>query len=108
MDIRVRFYEDAASVLATANELLRSRPVTHNLILTLLEGRLMHPEPARYWVASRAGKPVGIVFQSPLTRPALLVPMEPDVIEALVNAIAGQGIALPGVNGDAATDASFA
>jgi predicted GNAT family acetyltransferase len=108
MEISVRFYEDAASVLATAGEFLRSRPVTHNLILTLLEGRLMHPEPARYWVASRAGKPVGIVFQSPLTRPALLVPMEPDVIEALVDAIAEQGIALPGVNGDAATAASFA
>ena len=108
MEISVRFYEDAASVLATASEFLRSRPVAHNLILTLLDARLRHPEPARYWVASRAGKAVGVVFQSPLTRPALLVPMEPDAIETLVEAIANQGIALPGINGDAATAASFA
>ena len=108
MQIDVRFYEDAASVLATAGEFLRSRPVVHNMILTLLEGRLMHPEPARFWVASRAGQVAGVVFQSPLTRPALLVPMELDAIEALVETIAGQGIALPGVNGEAATAANFA
>src|SRR5580692_9512266 len=108
MQIDVRFYEEAGSVLATAGEFLRSRPVAHNMILTLLEGRMMHPEPARLWVASRAGQVAGVVFQSPLTRPALLVPMELDAIEALAEAIAGQGIALPGVNGEAATAASFA
>jgi GNAT superfamily N-acetyltransferase len=108
MPISVRFYEDAASVLATADEFLRSRPVAHNMILTLLEGRLAHPEPGRYWVASRADQVAGVVFQSPLTRPVLLVPMESDVIEALVEAIADQRIALHGVNGDAATAASFA
>jgi GNAT superfamily N-acetyltransferase len=108
MTIVVHLYEDAASVLTSAGEFLRSRPVSHNLILSLLDGRMMHPEPARYWVASRAGQVTGVVFQSPLTRPALLVPMELDVIEALVEAIASQGIALPGVNGEAATAASFA
>lgn len=108
MEISVRFYDDAASVMASAGEFLRSRPVAHNLILTLLDARLIHSEAARYWVASRAGEVAGVVFQSPLTRPALLVPMQPDVIEALVEAIASEGIVLPGVNGDAATAASFA
>src|ERR1700678_2635610 len=84
MEIVVRLYEDAASVLASAGKFLRSRPVSHNLILSLLDGRWMHPEPARYWVASRTGQVKGVVFQSPLTRPALLVPMELEVIEALV------------------------
>jgi ribosomal protein S18 acetylase RimI-like enzyme len=108
MEISVRFYEDAAPVLASAGEFLRSRPVLHNLILTLLDARLLYPEPARFWVAFRDGQVAGVVFQSPLTRPALLVPMNLDVIEALVEAIADQKIALPGVNGDAATAASFA
>jgi hypothetical protein len=108
MEISVRFYEDAASVLASAGGFLRSRPVLHNLILTLLDARLIHPEPARFWVAFRTDQVAGVVFQSPLTRPALLVPMEPDVIDALVRAIADPGIALPGVNGDAATAANFA
>ena len=108
MQISVRFYEDAASVLATAGEFLRSRPVAHNMILTLLEARLAHPEPGRYWVALRASQVIGVVFLSPLTRPALLVPMEPDAIEALVEAIASKGTALPGVSGEAATAASFA
>ena len=108
MEIVVRLYEDAASVLASAGKFLRSRPVSHNLILSLLDGRWMHPEPARYWVASRTGQVKGVVFQSPLTRPALLVPMELEVIEALVEAIASQGIVLPGINGDAATAARFA
>src|SRR5260370_30917961 len=58
--------------------------------------------------AAGAGQAAGVVFQSPLTRSALLVPMEPSVIEALVDAIADAGDVLPGVMGDAATAASFA
>jgi len=48
------------------------------------------------------------MVQSPLTFPAILSPMEPRVVAAMVNAIAEAGISLPGVNGDAATAASFA
>jgi len=108
METSVRFFEDAASVLATAGEFLRSRPVVHNMILTLLESRAIHPEPARYWVASRGNQVAGVVFQSPLTRPALLTPTESDVIDALVETLAGQQITLPGINGEVATAASFA
>jgi hypothetical protein len=68
----------------------------------------MRPEPGHYWVAARAGQAVGVVFQSPLIRSALLVPMETSVIEALVDAIVDAGDVLPGVIGDAATAASFA
>lgn len=108
MEISVRFYQDAASVLASAGDFLRSRPVVHNLMLTLLDSRLVEPEPGRYWVASRGAQVAGVIFQSPLTRPALLVPMDLDVVEALADTIAGQQIVLPGVNGEAATAASFA
>jgi ribosomal protein S18 acetylase RimI-like enzyme len=108
VDISVHLYEDAKSFSAAAGDFLQSRAVHHNLILTVLDRRLTRPEPGCYWVAARAGQAAGVVFQSPLTRSALLVPMEPSVIEALVDAIADAGDVLPGVMGDAATAASFA
>ena len=51
---------------------------------------------------------VGVVVQSPLTFPATLTPMEPPVAAAMADAIAESGIALPGINGEAATAAMFA
>jgi predicted GNAT family acetyltransferase len=108
MRISVDLLEDAATFSAVAGEFLRSRPVHHNLMLTLLDGRLTRPEPGRYWVATRDGEVAGVVFQSPLTHSALLVPMEPEVLAALADAMAETGAALPGVSGEAATAASFA
>ena len=63
----------------------------------MLDRRLTRPEPGYYWVAARAGHVAGVVVQSPLTRSALLGPMEPSVIEAIVDAIADAGDVLPGV-----------
>src|SRR5271156_2354514 len=108
MNIQAAFYDDAGAFLAAAGAFLRSSPVLHNLILTLLDARIAHPEPGRYWLAARHGQVAGIVLQTPFTRPALLVPMEAAVIEALVDAIAEAGLILPGVNGDAASAAAFA
>ena len=108
MGISVRFYEDPRSFLAVAEEFLLSRAVLHNLVLTIVDTRLAYPEPGRYWVAFRDFQVVGLALQSPLTFPALLVPMEADVASALVDAITDGGIMLPGVNGEVATAASFA
>lgn len=49
-----------------------------------------------------------MVFQSPLSFAATLTPMEPRVVAAMVDAISKIGVSLPGVNGEAATAASFA
>ncbi len=49
-----------------------------------------------------------MVVQSPLEYPAMLTPMEPRAVLAMVDAIAEAGVTLNGVNGDAATAASFA
>lgn len=49
-----------------------------------------------------------MVVQSPLEYPATLTPMEPRAVLAIVDAIAEARVTLPGVNGDAATAASFA
>lgn len=108
MDIVVRFYEDARSFSAGAEEFLLSRPVLHNLILTIVDSRVTQAEPGRYWMAVRGNRVVGLALQSPLTYPATVVPMEPEVACALVDAITDTGIILPGVNGEVATAASFA
>lgn len=108
MSISVRFYEDVRLFSVAAEEFLLSRTVLHNLILTIVDGRLTQREPGRYWVAFRADQVVGVALQSPLTYPATVVPMEPDVTSALVDAIADADVILPGVNGEAATAASFA
>src|SRR6185437_4121864 len=108
MDIRVVMYEGPRSFSAAAGEFLRSRPVLHNLILTIVDRRLTESEAGKYWVASRGAEVVGVALQSPLTYPATVVPMEPEVAVAVVDAIADSGSSLPGVNGDVATAASFA
>jgi hypothetical protein len=108
MEIGVRTYEGPRSFLAVAGEFLRSRPVLHNLILTIVDRRLTESEQGRYWVAFRGAEVVGVALQSPLTYPATVVPMEPEVAAAVVDAIADSGSNLPGVNGDVSTAASFA
>lgn len=110
MDIKIVFSEDPRLVLSSAGEFLASQPVLHNLILSILHARATRPEPGRYWVAMTGDgeKAVGMILQSPLTFPATVTPMEPRVVAAMVEAIAEAGVSLPGVNGDAATAASFA
>jgi uncharacterized protein len=108
MDIKVIFSEEPAFVLNTAGEFLASRPVLHNLILSLLHARVAQHEPGRYWVAMERDKAVGVVLHSPLTFAATLTPMDERVVVAMVDAIAEAGTSLPGVNGAATTAASFA
>ena len=102
------FSEDAAFVLERADDFLSSEPVLHNLILSILQARVALGEPGRYWIAFQGERAVGVVVQSPLEFPATLTPMEPPAVLAVVDAIAEAGVALPGVNGDAATAARFA
>jgi len=109
MELKVLFSEDPAFVLRRADEFLSSKPVVHNLVLSILHARVAHAHPGRYWMALSGEKTVvGVVVQSPLEFPATLTPMEPRVVLAMVDAIAEAGVTLPGVNGDAATAAIFA
>ena len=108
MGLKVLFSEDAGFVLERADEFLSSEPVLHNLILSILQARVALGDPGRYWIAFRGEKAVGVVVQSPLHYPATLTPMEPEAVMAMVDAIAEAGVALPGVNADAATAARFA
>lgn len=108
MELKVLFSQDPALVLRSADEFLSSEPVLHNLILSILHSRVAQGDPGRYWIAFHGEKTVGVVVQSPLEYPATLTPMEPRAVVAMVDAIAEAGVTLRGVNGDAATAASFA
>jgi uncharacterized protein len=104
----VRFSDEPAAVLARAADFLGSRPVLHNLILTLLHARVAGPEAGRYWIVEPDDEPAGVVFQSPTEFPAVVTPMPADAVAAAVAAIAAAGVDLPGVSGEAATAAQFA
>lgn len=108
MTLSVRLTSDPAQVLDGARAFLISRPVEHNAILTLLQRRVEQPEPGRYWVANHEAEVVGVAFQSPLDYAVTLTPMANEVGCAVVQAIVGAGISLPGVVGEAATAARFA
>src|SRR5580658_78243 len=108
MGVTVLFSEDPAFVLRRTDKFLSSEPVLHNLILSILHSRVTEGDPGRYWIALHEEETVGVVVQSPLEYPATLTPMGPQAVMALVDAIAEAGVTLPGVNGDAATAASFA
>jgi uncharacterized protein len=108
MSFTVRATADPAEVLADAGTYLSSRPTEHNLVLTLLTARVAAPEPGRYWIVGTGLETVGVALQSPLDFPAVITPMPAAAAETLVDAIATTDVELPGVNGPAATAATFA
>jgi GNAT superfamily N-acetyltransferase len=108
MDIKVVFSEDPAFILSEAREFLGSQPVLHNLVLSILHARVQEPEPGRYWMARAGGETVGVAIQSPLRFAATLTPMRHEAVTAIVEATVEAGVSLPGVNGEAATAATFA
>ncbi|HWE65222.1 MAG TPA: GNAT family N-acetyltransferase [Acidimicrobiales bacterium] len=101
-------HDDPLEVLTAAAGFLERRPAEHNLILSLLHQRARTGEDGRYWVVRHDGDPVGLVLQSPLWFRAALTPMPAEAARAAVEAVAGAGIALPGVEGEAAGAAAFA
>lgn len=108
MSIAVHTSDDPTEVLDVGGTFLASDPVHHNLILTLLQTRVEHPEAGRYWMAVEDQGVIGVVFQSPLDHAATLTPMSRDAVRSVVNVIADAGVGLPGVSGEAATVARFA
>jgi len=106
--LQVLVTDNAAEVLAVAGTFLRSEPVQHNLVLTLLEERSARPEPGRYWTVVDRGEVGGVAFQSPTTFHAAITPMRPGLVHALVESMAEAAPDLPGVFGDAGTASRFA
>ena len=62
-------------LLEVGGTFLRQDPVRHNVILTILEARIAHPEPGRYWIAYADGFVRGVALQSPTHFFATVTPM---------------------------------
>jgi GNAT superfamily N-acetyltransferase len=99
---------DPAAVLADAAAFLAGDPVRHNVVVSLLETRVRHPEPGDYWIVQRGDAVVGVVFRSPVDHYPVVTPMDLDAVTTVVDAMADAGVTLPGVNGDATTSSRFA
>jgi hypothetical protein len=99
---------DPAAVLADAAVFLARDPVRHNVVVSLLETRVRHPEPGDYWIVQRGDAVVGLVFRSPVDHYPVVTPMDLDAVTTVVDAMADAGVTLPGVNGDATTSSRFA
>ena len=108
MHLTVDATDSPQRVFDEAGGFLNGDPARNNLILTLLNTRIAHPEAGRYWIARHRGEACGVVLQSPVHFFATLTPMPRDAITAIVDAIADDGIHLPGVSGEAGTAATFA
>ncbi len=50
MTTTVRRTADPVAVLTDAATFLESDPVRHNIVVSLLEARVRHPEPGDYWI----------------------------------------------------------
>jgi GNAT superfamily N-acetyltransferase len=108
MGTAVELTDDPAYALARADEFLATRPVEHNLVLTILHDRVEHPEPGRYWLVVDDGAIVGVALQSPTTYFATMTAMTRVHVAPLAESVARTAPALPGVNAEAGTAAAFA
>lgn len=105
---RVERTEDAAGARDHAGPFLLARPVEHTLHLAILEQRALGSEPGRYWsVLAEDDRVVGFALLSPLDFYAATTGMPAAAVPTLVDAIAAEVPALPGVNGEACTVAAF-
>lgn len=104
--MRATFTDDPAVAMAAAGDYLRSCPIEHNLILSIVTRQIEQPESGRYaWVSDGDGI-AGFYLQAPDTFIATMTPMPRAAVQAIVEGL--DGIDVPGVNGDAATAAMFA
>lgn len=100
--------DQVGSAAQAARSFLESRPIEHNLILSLLRERIARTEAGRYWWVTENGIVRGVALQSPLTFRATITPVPLAAIGPLVDAVAAEAPDLPGINGEAATTAAFA
>ena len=99
---------DVDVFLEAAGEYLTSRPVEHNLVLSLAEANRTEPRPSRWaWVTDRR-RVVGALCQTPSDHLASVTPMPAAAVEAMVERLSQEDVAVPGVNGEARTVARFA
>jgi len=108
MPLAVGHSTDPVVALTAAGDFLATRPIEHNIHLTILHARIAEHVPGHYWWVERGKRPIAYACQSPLSFALGITPMDRDTTEGLVDAIAAAAPELPGVIGDATTAAVFA
>jgi GNAT superfamily N-acetyltransferase len=108
MPLESQFTDDPVEALDACEPYLVTRPVEHNVVLTVLRRRITDPTPGRYWWVDDSGTVVGFAMQSPVTFHSAITPMTAQTAQALVEVMSNMAPDLPGVAGDAASAASFA
>jgi GNAT superfamily N-acetyltransferase len=109
VQVRVHVTDEAQRFLAAAGDYLATRPVEHNLVLSLAHLSQDLPEPSRWaWVTDDDGDVVGALIQAPSTYLASATPMPGTAVGALVNHLAPVAADMPGINGEDHTVATFA
>jgi uncharacterized protein len=108
MPFEAHFSEDASEAFRACEPYLISRPVEHNVVLSVLRRRIADPAQGRYWWVDDRGTVVGFAMQSPLSFHSAITPVTTMAAQALVEVMSEQAPDLPGVAGDAASAASFA
>lgn len=99
---------DVDVFLGAAREYLESRPVEHNLVLSLAEANRTAPRASRWAWVVRGRRVVGALCETPSDHLASVTPMPGAAVEALVERLSQEVPDLPGVNGEVATVARFA
>jgi predicted GNAT family acetyltransferase len=108
MPLTVGSTTDPREALAAAGDFLATRPVEHNVHLTILQARIAEPVAGRYWWVERDGATIAYAFQSPLAFHIGITAMDRETAETLVDAVVAGAPDLPGVISDATTAAVFA
>lgn len=108
MSVAVLASADPGLVMGRAGSLMAGDPVGHNVVGTKLADAIRYGEPGRYWIALLDGVPAGVAVQVPANAPLALAPVQADLVPAIADAVAADGVALPGVSGPAGTVSRFA
>ena len=108
MAVTITEHRDPAEVLRAAGPYLATEPARSHQIRRILTLRTGEPVPGHYWVARDGDDVVGAALQSPAHMPLVLSPMGDGAAAALAGHVAGSGLPLPGVRGEAGAAAAFA
>jgi GNAT superfamily N-acetyltransferase len=109
--VRIVAPADAAAFLAAAGPVLHRDPAANNLPLGIAQQLVDRPaayERAAFWVAERAGEPVGAAMRTPPYPVIVADPLDGDAIEALLERLLVDDPDLPGVTANEPWAARFA
>jgi uncharacterized protein len=109
--MQVRRLDDPRAFLEASMPLLMRDEARHNLVFAIVDTLMRHPSvyPAWHlWLVEDAEDVRGVALQTPPHNLVLAQPTDRGALDALVDAISGRGLALPGVSGPVPEAIEFA